>query len=163
MLDVLKFNKPFFLSRAGIPESMFEIQDFDSAFVFQIFRLLIGANCFKNSQLSHRFYLRSQHFLNYLLIPTCFLLKPVCDFKKETILKVVLFLHFSCSALQDGIRWHELIERRVNFCRSFENIIYVIMMRLVLVKVSFRVYSLQSHSQNIIELHWENNCSFSFI
>lgn len=35
---------------------------------------------------------------------------------------VLLLLHFD---IQDGIKWHLLIERRANFCRSFANIIPV--------------------------------------
>ena len=60
---------------------------------------------------------------------------------------VLLLLHFD---MQDGIKWHLLIERRANFCRSFANIIpvYYVCSQS---KFSVEVCSLESHSQNPTE------------
>lgn len=60
---------------------------------------------------------------------------------------VVLLLQFD---VEDGIKWHLLIERRVNFCRSFANIIPVYYVCFWL-KFSLEVCSLESYSQNLTD------------
>lgn len=60
---------------------------------------------------------------------------------------VLLLLHFD---IEDGIKWHLLIERRANFCRSFANIIPVYYVCFWL-KFSVEVCSFESHSQNLAD------------